>query len=632
MMVGLNEQGLVHDFYYPYVGLDNLTTSRSVHHKIGIWVNGDFSWLDDPSWQCEVLLEDRALIGNVTYSNSQLGLKITTNDCVDSEYNALVRNIKIENISSNTLDIRFFMHQVFEISRSGRGDTAFYEPKGNYILDYKGRCVLLIYGHSDQGNFDQYAIGNYAIEGKDGTYIDAIDGELSNNPIEHGGVDSVIRLPLKLGPNQTANVNYWIIASNSQYESEIIHKDILNQSATKRLEVTRRYWNNWLAKADDNLTRIPEEYRSETIKSLLIIKSHIDVRGGILASGDSSIFNYGRDYYCYVWPRDGAYAIWPLIRLGFKTEAKKFFEFCRDTLHRDGYLMHKYQPDRAIGSTWHPLVHNNKSELAIQEDETAILLIMLGEYYDYTGDAEFIETLFTTLIEPAANFMSRYVDYDTNLPHASYDLWEESFLTTTYTTATVIKGLRRSSEFANKFNYPDNAIKWSNTADKIEESLQLLYDLENKSYRKGLLLMSDGNLQFNNTIDSSSFYGMWMYTNIKLNDPKLIDSLSAIENSLINEKVGGSIRYQGDWYMRSNEATPPNPWFVCSLWLAQYYIRTHRESDAERILKWTIEHSLPGGVLSEQINPLNGSSVGVAPLIWSHAELVNTILDFTKTK
>ena len=38
MFVGLNENGLVHDFYYPYVGLENLTTARSMQHKIGVWV------------------------------------------------------------------------------------------------------------------------------------------------------------------------------------------------------------------------------------------------------------------------------------------------------------------------------------------------------------------------------------------------------------------------------------------------------------------------------------------------------------------------------------------------------------------------------------------------------------------
>ena len=65
MFVGLDENGLVHDFYYPYVGLENLTTARSMQHKIGVWVGGQFSWTDDGSWQVFVDFEADALISDI---------------------------------------------------------------------------------------------------------------------------------------------------------------------------------------------------------------------------------------------------------------------------------------------------------------------------------------------------------------------------------------------------------------------------------------------------------------------------------------------------------------------------------------------------------------------------------------
>ena len=157
---------------------------------------------------------------------------------------------------------------------------------------------------------------------------------------------------------------------------------------------------------------------------------------------------YGRDYYCYCWPRDAAYALWPLIRLGHYEEAKQFFEFARDTKHKDGYLMHKYQPDRAIGSTWHPLVHGRNKELAIQEDETATVIYMIGQYYEASKDKTFVEHIYHSFVVGAANFMVRFIDESTGLPHASYDLWEEKFLTSTYTVSTVIAGLDTASYLA----------------------------------------------------------------------------------------------------------------------------------------------------------------------------------------
>src|SRR6185436_13104505 len=154
----------------------------------------------------------------------------------------------------------------------------------------------------------------------------------------------------------------------------------------ERINRTRAHWQQWLNKSLDKRTMVSGGLSPWLTKSLLLIKVHIDKRGGIIASCDSSIYNYGRDYYSYVWPRDGAYALWPLIRLGYSADAKRFFAFCRDIMHPDGYLMHKYQPDKAIGSTWHPLLHGRHKELAIQEDETALVIFMLGEYYRVNKD------------------------------------------------------------------------------------------------------------------------------------------------------------------------------------------------------------------------------------------------------
>ncbi|MEZ6330952.1 MAG: glycoside hydrolase family 15 protein [Candidatus Saccharimonadales bacterium] len=109
----------------------------------------------------------------------------------------------------------------------------------------------------------------------------------------------------------------------------------------------------------------------------------------------------------------------------------------------------------------------------------------------------------------------------------SYDLWEEKFLTTTYTTATVIRALRRASSFADQFGYPDDAVQWMQVADSIESSLPLLYDPDRQAYRKGLLRLPDGNLQFDNTLDMSTLYGLTMFTKVKLNDPTVVHTVEA---------------------------------------------------------------------------------------------------------
>lgn len=633
LTVGIGSYGLVHDFYYPYVGLDNLTNARSMRHKIGIWVDGLFSWVDDGTWKIAIDFSPNALISDIVARHASTGVELHFSDFVDSEVNAFCRRITVRNTSDQYHDIRVFTHQVFQISRGGRADTAMFVPDENYLLDYKGRCALLIYGCHDNGEvYDQFAVGNYGIEGKEGTYRDAEDGELSGNAIEHGGVDSVMRFPCGLSAGEQTRIDYWIVAADSQTSAEKIHHQFLSEGLERRLEMTRQYWQTWLSTAAGQLHSIDDSYVDIVKKSLMVIKVHCDKRGGIVASADSSIYNFGRDYYSYVWPRDGAYAIWPLIRLGYREEPRKLFEFCRDILTTDGYLMHKYQPDKAIGSTWHPLLHGKRKELAIQEDETAIVLYMLGEYYDYSQDHDFVQSLYNTFIQPAANFMANFIDDQTKLPHASYDLWEERFLTTTYTTAIVYQSLLVAADFAEIFEYPDDAVRWRDVAAEILDSSKIFFDPERKAFRKGFLLQEDGSLAFDNTLDMANLYGPMMFAQ-SMGTEAIKQTAAAVENILLDKTPSGGLpRYEHDNYFLVNHAYLGNPWHVTTLWLAQYYTRTGQLDLAKKYVDWTVLHALPSGMLSEQVNPITGETVSVTPLVWSHAELVNTVLDLHKVK
>jgi GH15 family glucan-1,4-alpha-glucosidase len=634
LTVGLNEYGLVHDFYYPYVGLDNLTTSRSVHHEIGVWIDGIFSWVSADTWTIHINSEADALVSDISMKNDQLQVELKFNDFVDPKDNAFCRRIHVHNLSDTDRDVRVFMHQVFQISRAGRADTALYVPDEHYILDYKGRCSLLISGQTTDGiAFDQFSIGNYGIEGKEGTYKDAEDGELTNNAVEHGGVDTVLRFVCSIPAHESSTIDYWVVAADSQYSAEKIHNLIRKDGLGARLDKTRDYWNDWLAVAKPRLEDIDTKYLEMTKKSLMVIKAHTDKRGGIIASCDSSIYNFGRDYYSYVWPRDGAYAIWPLIRLGYTHEPRRFFEFCRDILTPDGYLMHKYQPDKAIGSTWHPLVHGDRRELAIQEDETAGVLYMLGEYFDQSNDEVFVESLYLTLVQPAANFMAEFIDEQTGLPHPSYDLWEEKFLTTTYSSALVYQALLVAADFAETFEYPDDAVKWRDVANMIAKNSSVFFDPERKAFRKGFLLKEDYSLEFDNTLDVSSMYGVMMYASKDFGRSNLTQTIEKIEEILLDQSPsGGSPRYEHDNYFASEPPCMGNPWFVTTLWMAQYYVRTNQLIKARAYLDWTADKALPSGVLSEQVNPSTSEVISVTPLVWSHAEFINTALDLAKAE
>jgi GH15 family glucan-1,4-alpha-glucosidase len=122
-----------------------------------------------------------------------------------------------------------------------------------------------------------------------------------------------------------------------------------------------------------------------------------------------------------------------------------------------------------------------------------------------------------------------------------------------------------------------------------------------------------------------------MYANLPLNDGRLLSTAKHVEERLLNTSPsGGVLRYENDNYFLTKRQYKGNPWIVTTLWLAQYYAGCGQLDKAKELLDWSIARELPSGALSEQFDPENGSPLGVTPLVWSHAEMVNTILDLSK--
>lgn len=115
-------------------------------------------------------------------------------------------------------------------------------------------------------------------------------------------------------------------------------------------------------------------------------------------------------------------------------------------------------------------------------------------------------------------------------------------------------------------------------------------------------------------------------------DPARVEKTAqAVEKYLLNRSPsGGSPRYEHDQYFAVNPPYMGNPWFVATLWLAQYYVRTKRLDEAKELLDWCAKRTLPSGAMAEQVHPGTGQPRSVAPLVWSHAEFVNTALDLSR--
>jgi len=476
--------------------------------------------------------------------------------------------------------------------------------------------------------FDQHSVGLSGIEGREGTWRDAEDGELAGSNVEHGRVDSTIRFRLELEPHASGRVHYWIAAGTSTREALYIHKNVQENGLDYYLQASALWWHEWLEPVRRSAEKFDPKRRRLFVQSALVIKAHTDKRGAVIASTDTTMLNYSRDAYAYCWPRDGSYALWPLIRLGYVAEPRRFFEFARRGLHSSGYLMHKYQADGALGSSWHPYVHDDIVAPPIQEDETALTLFMFTQFYHVQKDPKLLSEFYENFIKRMADFLAGYIDESTGLPRPSYDLWEENFIVSTYTTSVVYAGLEAAAELAELADDPDSAVRWRSAADDIQHAAtKQLFDSDKGVLIKGLRPVNGGYEQ-DNTIDLSSFYGAFMFGLFEPDGEHVRRTLDAIrERFMHGNPVEGLPRYENDYYHRHNPDLPGNWWFITTLWLAQYGTELGDHRLTEEVLDWVETHMASSGMLAEQIDPDTLAPLSVSPLVWSHAEYMATLLD-----
>jgi GH15 family glucan-1,4-alpha-glucosidase len=74
---------------------------------------------------------------------------------------------------------------------------------------------------------------------------------------------------------------------------------------------------------------------------------------------------------------------------------------------------------------------------------------------------------------------------------------------------------------------------------------------------------------------------------------------------------------------------PGNPWILCTLWLAEHVIAKATTVEglqrALDLVRWARAHATPAMILPEQVDPHSGEALSVAPLTWSHAQVISVV-------
>ena len=639
LLVTFDSRYQLRDIYFPQVGQENHTGGEPC--RFGVWADGRFAWTGDDGWERDLRYAHETLVSEVTLGHAALGLRIRCRDTVDFDRNLYLKEVTVEDVTGRDRDVRLFQHFDAHLWGNDIGDSAFYDPRTRAVVHYKGRRYFLLTGVNAKGEsgLTSFAIGLKEALGREGTWRDAEDGELSRNLVAQGSIDSVGMLGLRVPANGLATATFVIAAGQTYDEVRDLDKLVRERGVGSFISRTGDYWNLWANKDETIADHLPDPLIHLYKQSTLVIRTQVDNRGAIIAGNDSDVLRFNRDTYSYLWPRDGALVAHALDVAGYGEVTRRFFYLCGELMTRDGYLLHKYNPDGSLGSSWHAWsTPDGRLELPIQEDETGLPLWALWQHYDRDRDIEFVRPLYRKLVRTGADFMSSYREPRTKLPAPSFDLWEERRGIHAFTTAAVWAGLSAARDFAAAFGQHDLSKRYGTAAEEIKTAaLTHLYDDERGRFVRTVTVLPNGTIAKDATLDMS-MAGIFLFGMLPADDPRVVATMRALEARLwVKTAIGGFARYENDNYFQQSQDianVPGNPWFVATLWVAEHHIAVAKSlADLDRpreLLEWCATKASRSGVLAEQVHPLTGDPMSVAPLTWSHAAYVGAVQGYAR--
>jgi glucoamylase len=247
------------------------------------------------------------------------------------------------------------------------------------------------------------------------------------------------------------------------------------------------------------------------------------------------------------------------------------------------------------------------------------------------GDLELISKVYPKLVLKTSEFLLNHRDLETGLPKPTFDIWEEKSGVFSSTVATVISALESAAGFAKVFYDIERQDMLTNAATEMKKAmLTTLYDTRAQRFKKAIYSTGIDDMTVDSSLSLTFITGAFSASSEEVRN----SMNSVIDKLWIKTNTGGIARYENDNYYRVAKDLPGNPWFICTLWLARWYIVTALSSEdlnkGLNLLNWTAKHASPSGMLAEQINPHTGIPLSVSPLAWSHAEFVTAVCEYVE--
>jgi GH15 family glucan-1,4-alpha-glucosidase len=442
--------------------------------------------------------------------------------------------------------------------------------------------------------------------------------ELGSHHIDYHGYEDILRLTTN-APLSYVNGEAFALTERKHFVLSwgAPVEEPLEPLCARFLQETVRYWQQWVKHC-----AIPSIFQEEVIRSALALKLHcFEDTGAIVASHTTSLpeaQGSGRNWdYRYCWLRDAFYTLGAFRLLGHFEEREQFLHFLLNiaAASDDLDLAPLYRIDgrtdlaERVLEDWPgfrgdgPVRVGNAAALHRQLDVFGEMVLALTPLF---LDARFREQVSPPVLDLVARLARKAVAV-AGQPDAG--IWElrSEWRPQTFSSLMCWAAADRMSRIASRYR-PADVMEFEAAAERIRDDL-----LRNAVDSNRHCLVAD----YGGTRVDAALLQAVTLRFLPPEDPRLHATVDAVRNDL--EYCGWLKRYQTD----DGFGCPEVAFTVCTFWLVEALARLGRSSEAQAVMSRVADVKSPLGLLSEDIDPANGTMWGNFPQTYSHVGLIH---------
>ncbi len=457
----------------------------------------------------------------------------------------------------------------------------------------------------------RFAENRWEVRARDGVLLVSVDAGAAgeSRPLVPAGGTVVQRVLMGYGPDEQA--------------AHAALGDAAVASATDEA----RWWTDWLSRAKDPGTAVPEAWRENYFRSLITLKLMQYERTGALIAAPTASFpavpGGGDNWdYRYLWLRDGYLTAMAFDAAGLHKEARRFYEFAFTLQTPDGhwhqplYTVDGGHPPEFVAEDLRgpggegPIRFGNAAADQLQLDNEGSIIHGLWFHWRTSGDRSVLERYWEN-VRRACEWTA------VNWHRAENGIWEIREYAAHWVHGKVMcaVALEAGARIAEVLGHAAEANRWREVAVRVREDVvRGGWYPERRSY---LRHYGQGSPEPPTDISvlSLAFYGV-----LAPDDPRILDTVAQIEKET---QDGGLMLYHG--VCRYDYAAVP--FYLPTIWLARYYLMAGKQEACDRLVNICLDCATDLGLMAEHFDGRTGEQWGNFPQAFSHEELVRLVLE-----